>query len=147
MGSDRVPRASPAPSGVNVVCSPNKSSKEGSGGGRVGGGSGREGQVLLLHLLRGFPLGGVSCYLLSLIPGHGGNGGGVAVHRPSPWSHSYSCLSLLPGSPCARHRASGKLGAYSPQRHGQGECLEIQAKVIHKTLVLKAFPRFCSSGL
>lgn len=76
MGSDRVPRASPAPFGVNVVCSPNKSSKEGSGGGRVGGGSGREGQVLLLHLLRGFPLGGVSCYLLSLTPGHGGNGGG-----------------------------------------------------------------------
>lgn len=66
MGSDRVPRAPPAPSGVNVVCSPNKSSKEGSGGGRVGGGSGREGQVLLLHLLRGIPRGGVSCYLLGM---------------------------------------------------------------------------------
>lgn len=53
MGSDRVPRASSAPSGVNVVCSSNTSYKEGSGGGRVGGGSGREGQVLLLHICSG----------------------------------------------------------------------------------------------
>lgn len=133
MGSDRVPRASSAPSGVNVVCSPNKSSKEGSGGGRVGGGSGREGQVLLLHLLRGIPRGGVSCYLL----GMGVMGEGLLFT-----DHHHGVTVILaflccPGFPCAQHRASGKLGAYSPQRHGQGECLEIQAKVVHKTLVSK----------
>lgn len=107
MGSDRVPRASPAPSGVNVVCSPNKSSKEGSGGGRVGGGSGREGQVLLLHLLRGFPLGGVSCYLL----GMGVMGGGLLFtdhHHGVTVILAFLCCQGLPAS------NTGPLGNWEP---------------------------------
>lgn len=45
----------------------------------MGGGSGREDQVLLLYLLRGFPIGGVSGYLLNLTPGHGAVGDGQTI--------------------------------------------------------------------
>lgn len=83
----------------------------------MGGGSGREGQVLLLHLLRGFPLGGVSGYLLSLTPGHGGNGGLLFTdhHHGVTVILAFLCCQGLP----VPNTASGKLVAYSPQRQSR----------------------------